>query len=324
MIAPKLRPGDEVRIISPARSLSIIAPDQQELAVRRLEEWGLKVSFSANANETDEMQSSSVESRIADLHEAFADPNVKGILTTIGGFNSNQLLRHIDYDLIGANPKRLCGFSDITAMGSAIYAKTGLVTYSGPNFSSFGMLLGCEYTMDYFVKIMLESAPVTVLPSETWSDDAWYRDQHNREFIPNAGPIIIHEGSAEGTIIGGNLCTLNLLQGTEYMPSLEGAVVFVEDDSMSIPEMFDRDLMSLIHQPGFEQVQALVIGRFQKESQMTPALLEKIIRDKRELQHMPVIANVDFGHTTPMFTFPIGGRAAIDARNPSFRLVISE
>ena len=64
MIAPKLRPGDEVRIISPARSLSIIAPDQQELAVRRLEEWGLKVSFSANANETDEMQSSSVESRI--------------------------------------------------------------------------------------------------------------------------------------------------------------------------------------------------------------------------------------------------------------------
>jgi len=324
MIAPKLQSGDEIRIISPANSLSIVAQDQQELAVRRLEQWGLKVSFSANANETDEMQSSSVESRIADLHDAFADPNVKGILTSIGGFNSNQLLRHIDYDLIAANPKRLCGFSDITAIGSAIYAKTGLVTYSGPSFSSFGMFLGCEYTMDYFVKIMLESAPVTVLPSETWSGDAWYRDQHNREFIPNAGPIIINEGSAEGTIIGGNLCTLNLLQGTEYMPSLEGTVVFVEDDSMSIPEMFDRDLMSLIHQPGFEHVQALIIGRFQKESQMTPALLEKIIRDKRELQHMPVIADVDFGHTTPMFTFPIGGRAAIDARNPSFRLVISE
>lgn len=80
----------------------MIAPDQQELAVRRLEEWGLKVSFSANADETDEMQSSSVESRIADLHGAFADPNVKGILTSIGGFNSNQLLRHIDYDLTSA------------------------------------------------------------------------------------------------------------------------------------------------------------------------------------------------------------------------------
>lgn len=217
----KLKPGDELRIISPARSLSLIAAEQRKIAKEQLQKLGFRISFSVNSFEKDDFVSSSIDSRIEDLHEAFLDPNVKGILTTIGGFNSNQLLRYIDYSIIAEHPKRLCGYSDITALSNAIYAKTGLVTYSGPHFSSFAMLHDNEYTTEYFRKLMMDNKEIVVRPSKHWSDDEWYLDQENRVFIRNEGPFIINDGEAKGTIIGGNLCTLNLLQGTEYMPSLK-------------------------------------------------------------------------------------------------------
>lgn len=75
----------------------------------------------------DNFSSSSISSRIDDLHDAFLDKNIHGIFTVIGGYNSDQLLEKIDYDIIKNNPKILCGFSDITALSNAIFAKTGLV-----------------------------------------------------------------------------------------------------------------------------------------------------------------------------------------------------
>ncbi|AIQ36159.1 peptidase S66 [Paenibacillus sp. FSL R5-0345] len=320
----KLKPGDELRIISPARSLSLIAAEQRKIAKEQLQQLGFRISFSVNSFEKDEFVSSSIESRIEDLHEAFLDPNVKGILTTIGGFNSNQLLRYIDYSLIAEHPKRLCGYSDITALSNAIYAKTGLVTYSGPHFSSFAMLHDNEYTTQYFRKLMMDNKEILVRPSKHWSDDEWYLDQENRVFIRNEGPYIINDGEAQGTIIGGNLCTLNLLQGTEYMPSLNNSILFLEDDYESSPVTFDRDLQSLIHQPDFQHVKGMVIGRFQQGSRMTKNLLTKIITSKEELSDIPVIADVDFGHTSPMITFPIGGQASLRAYGVRVELRISE
>jgi len=247
---------------------------------------------------------------------------VKAILTVIGGFNSNQLLRYLDYELIRQNPKILCGYSDITALANAIYAKTGMITYSGPHFSTFGMEKGFDYILDYFQRCLMSEAPFEVASSSEWSDDAWYYDQENRIFIANEGYLAIQEGEAEGTIIGGNLCTLNLLHGTEYMPSLQGAILFLEDDYVVDPPTFDRDLQSLLHQPGFTQVKGIVIGRFQKESNMTQEKLLQIIATKQELQGIPVLAQADFGHTTPMFTFPIGGSASLSVKKTGSRLMI--
>lgn len=324
MIADKLKPGDELRIISPSRSLSIISAQQRKIAKEQLEGLGFRISISANSFDTDDFASSSIEARIEDLHEAFLDPKVKGILTTIGGFNSNQLLRYIDYSIISANPKRLCGYSDITALSNAIYAQTGLVTYSGPHFSTFAMLHGNEYTIEHFRNLMMNDTKIGVKPSTHWSDDLWYRDQEKREFIKNEGPYMINDGEANGTIIGGNLCTLNLLQGTEYMPSLKDSILFIEDDYESSPVTFDRDLQSLIHQPGFQNVKGLVIGRFQKGSNMTKELLTQIVHTKEELSEIPVIADVDFGHTTPMITYPVGGQASLMAYGARIELSISE
>lgn len=324
MRADKLRSGDEIRIISPSRSLSVISTEQREQAKRQLESFGFEITFSKHSLETDEFASSSIESRIEDLHDAFLDRNVKGILTTIGGFNCNQLLRYIDYSIIVSNPKRLCGYSDITALNNAILAKTGLITYSGPHFSTFAMLQGNEYTVEYFRKLMLKNEEILVKASGQWSDDAWYVDQENRSFSRNEGPYIINAGQAEGILIGGNLCTLNLLQGTEFMPCLLNSILFLEDDYESLPATFDRDLQSLIHQPEFEYVKGIVIGRFQKASQMTGELLGKIIKSKRELLQIPVIANVDFGHTSPQITFPIGGQVSINANEKGIKILIAE
>lgn len=166
MIANKLKRGDEIRVISPSRSLSIVDAAQRELATELLVSLGFKVSFSEHACEMDEFDSSSIESRIDDLHSAFMDPNVKGILTTIGGYNCNQLLRYIDYSLIKNNPKRLCGYSDITALSNAIYTQTGLITYSGPHFSTFGMRYGNDFTIKYFQQVMLEDEEIFVAPSD--------------------------------------------------------------------------------------------------------------------------------------------------------------
>ncbi|WP_314586053.1 LD-carboxypeptidase [Paenibacillus terrigena] len=323
MRARKLQPGDEIRVISPSRSMVMIAEDQRELAKQRLEALGFTVTFGQHCLEVDDFVSSSITARIEDLHQAFLDPKVAGILTTIGGYNANQLLSDIDFSIIQSNPKRLCGYSDITALGNAIYAKTGLITYSGPHFSTFGMLHGLDYTTDYFRKMMLEDETISILHSDTWSDDAWYLDQEKRHFIPNEGPYVIQAGEAEGTIIGGNLCTLNLLQGTAYMPRIANSILFIEDDLESSPQTFDRDLQSLIHQPGFEGVQAIVIGRFQQAPRMTQDLLRQIITSKKALAHLPVIADVNFGHTTPQITFPIGGRARVHASHGKVELIIS-
>jgi muramoyltetrapeptide carboxypeptidase LdcA involved in peptidoglycan recycling len=314
-IPKKLRANDEIRIISPATSLAVISSEVRKTALTNLGKMNFKITFSKNAEECDTFSSSSIESRIEDLHDAFLDPNVKGILTTLGGYNSNQLLRYLDYDMIASHPKILCGYSDITAIATAIHAKTGLVTYSGPHFSTFGMRKGLAYTIEAFKRCLLAEGPYTITPSKEWSDDPWYRDQENRVFEKNDGYVIINEGRCEGTILGGNLCTLNLLQGTEYMPSLANSILLIEDDSESQPLTFDRDLQSLSHQPGFSEVKGVIIGRFQRDSNMTNEHLEQIIRNKRELWNIPVITNADFGHTTPQITFPIGGKGKLIAED---------
>ena len=326
MIPAKLKKGDEVRVIAPSRSMVILREDCKKIATERLEALGLKVTFGKYVMEADsDYLCTSVEHRVEDLNEAFKDKNVKAILTVIGGFNSNQMLDYIDYEAIKENPKIFCGFSDITALSNSIYAKTGLVTYSGPHYSSFGMLKGFEYTLEYFKKMFFEDKEIEIKSSKDWSDDAWFIDQENREFIKNDGMFVINEGEAEGEIVGGNLCTLNLLQGTEYMPNIENKILFLEDDDMAgkiyLME-FDRNLQSLIHMPEFKTVKALVLGRSQKATDMTKEKWIKLIKNKQELANIPVIAGVDFGHSTPIITFPIGGDARLKAKDNNIELYI--
>jgi muramoyltetrapeptide carboxypeptidase LdcA involved in peptidoglycan recycling len=322
VIPARLRRGDEVRVVSPAVSLGFIPEDQRLAARERLEGLGLRCSFSTNAEVMDRFDSSPVEARVSDLHEAFADPGVNAMLTTLGGYNSNQLLASLDYDLIRANPKIFCGFSDITALATAIHARTGLVTYSGPHFTTFGMKHGIDYTKEYFERCLMSEEPFEVPPADHWSDDPWYEEQENRDLVPNPGYEVIYEGEAEGTLLGGHLGTLCLLFGTSFMPDLDGSVLMLEDDEEAQPHHFDRELQSLLHQPGFDGVRGIVFGKFQRASEMDYDTLKTILKSKRELDGMPVVAGASFGHTTPQFTFPIGGYGRLHAGDGIARLSI--
>lgn len=320
----KIKKGSHIRIIAPVRSLKLISDDSKKEAIARLEKIGFKLSFGKHVEEIDEFNSSSIESRISDLHDAFADKTVDAILTVIGGYNSNQLLQYIDYELIAQNPKIICGFSDVTALANAITTKTGMITYVGPHFSSWGMKYGFEYSLESFAKCCMDGNAFDLLPSKEWSDDPWYIDQEKRDFISNDGYWVLNPGHAIGRVVGGHGRCFNALQGTQYWPGLDDTILILEEDAEINPPLFDRQLQSLVHQSDFSGVRGILIGRFQKETNMTKELLQKIIGTKKELQNIPVIANVDFGHTTPLATMPIGGSLEISATINNAKLRISE
>lgn len=329
IIPEKLEIGDEIRVIAPSRSMKILKEDTINIAKSRIENLGFKVSFGKNVMNSinDDYKCASIEDRISDLHEAFSDNNVKAILTVIGGYNVNQILDELDYELIKNNPKILCGFSDITALANAIYAKTGLITYSGVHFSSFGMKYGFEYSLEYFKKIFIENDWIEIKSSKEWSNDLWFSNQENRIFNPNEGMQIISEGKAEGKIIGGNLCTLNLLQGTEYMPNINNSILFIEDDGLVGKEFireFDRDLQSLLHTAKGEKIKGIVIGRAENISEMNYNKWVNILKTKKQLENIPIVINANFGHTTPIFTFPIGGNAKLVAKDNKIKLKIKD
>lgn len=323
MIPSKLKRGDTIIVIAPSATMSIISDETRKIANEKFNELGINIEYGDHVDEKNMFGSNSIESRISDLHKAFSDPKINGVFTAIGGFNSHQLLRYIDWDLIKSNPKVFCGFSDITALNNAIYTKTGLVTYSGPHYSTFGQKLHFEYTLDCFKKCLMMETEFEIEASKEWSDDLWFINQDERDLVKNDGYLTINEGEASGTLIGANIGTLRLLQGTEYFPSLENSILFIEDDAESLPHHFDRDLQSLVHIEDFKNVKGIVIGRFQKESKMTNEILKEIIKTKKELANLPIIANVDFGHTDPKITFPVGGGVSIkvDEKDSSIRIL---
>ena len=309
MIPPKLKKGDEIRIIAPSGSLTRVRKDVLERSLAYLDENGFRVTYSTNCREMDSFSSSSVESRAADLHEAFADPDVKAVMACIGGFNVNQILPYIDYDLIRANPKILCGYSDITALLNAVYARTGLVTYHAPHLAALGFLREREYTHKYLTACLMNEDPISVTPSET------------------AGSYtVLQEGTCEGEIAGGNLCTLNLLQGTPYMPDLRDKVLFIEDDNIMgdyFPYEFDRNLQSLLQVSGAESVRGIVFGRFDESCRLTEDTIRAIVKGKVPAG-IPVVFGTDFGHVFPMISFPVGGRVKLSANGEGIDLRITD
>ena len=320
----KLARGDALAVVAPSLSHALISDENRARARARWNEMGFTLRFGRFVEECDQSSSGSIASRVADVHEAFADPQVKGILTVLGGFNCNQLLPHLDYDLIARNPKVLCGYSDTTALLNAIYAKTGLVTYHGPYYSTAAMQRGAEYILEMFQRCLMTEGPFHIRAAKEWSDDAWYRDQTARTFFSNDGLSTLRPGCAEGRIVGGNLSTFALLHGTAYLPPLAGSVLFLEDDCESRAHHFDRCLQAVLQQPGFSEVRALVIGRFQRGSEISKDDLAQIVRGQSVLDRIPVVAGADFGHTTPFFTFPIGGSCRVQAEESAVELVITQ
>lgn len=320
-----LHAGDTIRVVAPSRSLTYVEQGEaglyvKNLANRRLADLGISVTFGANVRESDMFWSSSAESRAADLHDAFADPEVAGVMSVIGGFTSNEVLPHLDFDLIAEHPKFLCGNSDISAIANAIYARTGMATYIGPHWSTLGMRDHSELTRDCFATAAFGLGPIEWQPGTWFTDDDWFINQDARVREPDDGWWSIQEGEAHGVALGANLGTLGLLSGTEFMPSLERAILFAEVTGKYSVMDFRRELVSLLQLPDGEGIEGVVIGRFQTASRVDRAMLEETIASIPELEGKPVVANASFGHTNPLLTFPVGGAVELVVGEASARI----
>lgn len=284
-----------------------------EFAKAQLTAMGLRVTFGRHVMECNEHLTAPISSRVEDLHAAFIDPSVKGVLAVTGGIGAIQILDQLDYGLIASHPKVLCGYSDIAHVSNAILAKTGLVTYYGPNFGTFMMRKGGEYTRRWFHECLFESQGLRAAPASEWSDDAWAKDQDNRTFLPNEGYWAVQPGTAEGTVIGGSAYCLNMLQGSDYFPWVADTILFLESPGEGKASLISLDcaLRALSFQPFFEGVRAIVLGRYPRSAGVNRDNLAGAIRSNPAMARLPVIGNCDFGHTTPVMTIPIGGRCRV-------------
>jgi muramoyltetrapeptide carboxypeptidase LdcA involved in peptidoglycan recycling len=187
------------------------------------------------------------------------------------------------------------------------------------------MRQGLDYTLHNFRQCLFESGPIELCPAKEWSDDAWPKDQENRTFLPNEGLWTIQEGAAEGTIIGGAYNCLNLLQGSRYFPALRDAILFLEcpAEGKATLMALDCSLRSLSFQPGFSGVRGIALGRYARSGGVTREKLTALITANASLKHLPVLANCDFGHITPIWTLPIGGRCQLNARQEKASITLT-
>jgi muramoyltetrapeptide carboxypeptidase LdcA involved in peptidoglycan recycling len=315
-----LNKGDEIRIIAPSVSRQN-NKDQilEDRALRRLTDLGYKVSFGKYLNSKTLLGSASVLQRISDFNDAYEDKNVKAVMALTGGWSANELLNKIDWSLIKRNPKPLIGYSDITVLINAIYAKTSTINYLGPNFSTLGRMTLWQYTIDNFDAALRQQKPINLEPSKSWSD------LPSKKYITKPWKVI-QKGDASGVLIGGNLGTFYLLQGTEYQPKFNVPfILLIEDDDESgkyTAREFARRLESILQLPNVRKyLRGIIIGRFQTASKVPMSTIIKII-DSKQLKRIPVVAGVDFGHTIPMLTLPIGGLVKISSTSKSVRLTI--
>lgn len=307
----RLKIGDHIRVVSPSSSIERIGGFEANVAAKeKLEALGFRLSFSEHYFENDIFDSAPIASRVADLEAAFANETVDTILTTIGGFNCNELLPYLDFDLIAQNSKIFCGYSDTTALLNAIYAKTGMQTYMGPAYSSFKMEQGQQYQTTSWLNAVTQDT-YQLTPSLEWSSDAWYLPNAPRTFYPTEWKVY-NPGQASGIAIGGNISTLNLLTGTEFAPRPDKYVLFLEEAEDDDYLIIARHLTALLQ--AYPNPQAVVFGRFPKETRLTEEILLTILDKHPILKKVPVLYDLDFAHTQPLFTITIGGQVEIDTK----------
>ncbi|MFZ2669830.1 MAG: S66 peptidase family protein [Streptococcus suis] len=307
----RLKKGDHIRVVSPSSSIESIGGFEANVAAKKkLEALGFRLSFSEHYFENDIFDSAPIASRVADLEAAFANETVDAILTTIGGFNCNELLPYLDFDLIAQNSKIFCGYSDTTALLNAIYAKTGMQTYMGPAYSSFKMEQGQQYQTTSWLNAVTQDT-YQLTPSLEWSSDAWYLPNAPRTFYPTEWKVY-NPGQASGIAIGGNISTLNLLTGTEFAPRPDKYVLFLEEAEDDDYLIIARHLTALLQ--AYPNPQAVVFGRFPKETRLTEEILLTILDKHPILKKVPVLYDLDFAHTQPLFTITIGGQVEIDTK----------
>jgi len=330
MKPPRLREGDTVGVISPSWGGGAEYPHRVERGVEYLESSGFRVRIASHAINSVGYVSDTAENRVSDIHAMFRDPEVRAIVSMIGGDHSCHLLPLLNFDLIRENPKILMGYSDVTVLNVAIWQMTGLVTFNGPalmvELAEYPEVL--RYTERHMLKALCSAEPVgRVEPSAWWTEE--FLDWDEKEDLTRArtgqassGWTWLKGGRADGVLVGGCLESMQHLRGTTYWPDLDGAILFLEtSEEKPDPERVDGILMDYENMGAFGHIKGLLFGRPYAYTPEEREQLNEIILERVKGYGFPVVADMDFGHTSPMYTLPVGCRAAIEPGRERFEIV---
>jgi muramoyltetrapeptide carboxypeptidase len=335
ILPPLLRPGDTIGIVSPSWGGAGAFPHRLERGTRMLESLGYRVVFGEHARNTRARNqhgwvSDTPENRAADLHALFADPEVRAIFSAIGGDHSCQLLPLLDFDLIRRNPKIFLGYSDIHVLTVAIHQQTGLVTFNGPailtDFAENPRML--DYSLENLLRVLTRPEPPgRIDPAETWTEEFldWgtKKDlERPRQMQQSPGWTWLKPGLGEGKLMGGCLETLQHLRGTPYWPDFADALFFWEtSEEKPSPQTIDGILMDYENMGVFEQIRGMLVGRPIYYTDAEKQELNEVILERTKKFPFPIVTGMDFGHTAPLLTLPLGVRARIDVEARRFEII---
>ncbi|PWY91600.1 LD-carboxypeptidase [Aspergillus sclerotioniger CBS 115572] len=326
-ILPKaLQKGDTIAFISPSARLNDLLPRSLARGKTFLESLGFTIKIIYTSLPPTTTITESIRTRCEELHTAFRDPSIRAIICTIGGAHANEMLPFLDYDLIRSNPKIFLGYSDTTFLHYAIESH-----YPNP----------IQFTIDHFLHVLTPTTntPIGPLPRSTicttdHSAFLYGNDESTtpRELTSSPSWRWLRPGNSTGRLYGGTVSCVVRLQGTPYAPaSWADKIMFLESamgnnlaQPYSVGE-FRSSLVDLALSGVLQQIQGLVVGRgYKYDDEMQDQLADVItevfdtIVGREKHVEIPILMNVDFGHTSPLLTLPVGARVRLDSGRDEF------
>ena len=336
----RLRPGARIAVIAPSSGLAKQFPAVYRRGVSNLKKvFGFDVVDMPTVGMSSEELSAAPRKRVDDIHTAFADKAIDGIFTAIGGDDSVRLLPLIDPSVALSNPKPIMGSSDATTFLSYL-SMMGLNTFYGP-----AVMSGLAQTENYPNEFVHH---VKSFFFDDWSSYDYapyprfthgYKDWSNpaaaaacKPFHKNPGPHVL-QGSrpATGRLWGGCIEVLEFLKGTAYWPQSDfwnDVVLFLEtSEEKPPPRWVGYFLRNYALQGVFSRIKALLIGRpkdyTDEESARLKQIVKTVVAEESGAVDLPVIMDLDFGHTDPKLILPLGGRIEVDPTGPRLELLES-
>ena len=294
---PFLKLNDKAIIVSPSGNVS---SEYVNNARDILQEWGLIVSISENALRETGRFSGFVEQRLSDLQAAMDDPDVKLIFCSRGGYGAVHLLDRLNFTAIKNNPKWLIGFSDITALHSALQSH-GVMSIHGPMAKDFSEEGAAS------LSVLYTKAAVS-------GKDLNYT-------IPVEYPILNRLGKTTGTLFGGNLSVYTSLLGSNYIKIPRNGILFIEDIGEQ-PYRIDRMIYQLKIAGVFNKIKGLIVGQFteyEEDNKMYSSLYDSILSAVKEFD-FPVCFGFPVGHTKINLPIVIGAKATLTIKKDTVLL----
>ena len=343
MLKPrKLQPGDRVATVSLSWGGAGTYPHRYEAGKRQLQdEFGLQVVEMPHTLCGADWLSRNPRARAEDLMLAFSDDSIKAVISTIGGDDSIRILPYLDLEVLRSNPKIFLGYSDSTITHLACL-KAGITSFYGPSImAGFAENSGLfPYMVDSVRRIIFSSAPIgEILPNASgwtverldWANPA--HQSHKRKLNPTRGWNFLQGCEVHrGHLIGGCIEVLDWLRGTNFWPETSmwrGAILFIEtSEDKPTPDDVIYYLRTYAALGILNSLAGILFGRpgggvpveqFEEYDQA----IHQVVDEEEGLGDLPVITQMDFGHTDPMFVLPYGIQAEIDCERQKFSILES-